>query len=223
MRRIICAAAVFLAITSAKADYAATGIGLQSCGKFAKQYQIPNIEDLYYQWAQGFLSGLNTKTTDGTRRDLSSIPVDQQMQFLRLHCNAHPLAIYMQGALDLYLKLELSKTRVKQQKGIQKDTQDDVISANAVLPSCKLVFADDKAIAAADASEGYSAAKCLGLVEGIAYGASAGAGVCGDPKVTIVQLTRVVVQYIDNLPARLHENFKALALEALRAGFPCKN
>jgi hypothetical protein len=35
------------------------------------------------------------------------------------------------------------------------------------------------------------------------------------------QSIRVVVQYIDSRPARLHENFPDLAQEALRAAWPC--
>jgi hypothetical protein len=32
---------------------------------------------------------------------------------------------------------------------------------------------------------------------------------------------RVVVQYIGERPARMNENFKILAIEALRAAWPC--
>jgi hypothetical protein len=36
------------------------------------------------------------------------------------------------------------------------------------------------------------------------------------------QSIRVVVKYIDDRPERQHEDFMALALEALRAAWPCK-
>jgi hypothetical protein len=45
----------------------------------------------------------------------------------------------------------------------------------------------------------------------------------GTPGPTNGQFMRVVVQYIDQRPARLHENFHNLAHEALRAAWPCKN
>ena len=36
------------------------------------------------------------------------------------------------------------------------------------------------------------------------------------------QTVRVVVQYIDSRPERMHEDFKKLALEAMKAAWPCK-
>jgi hypothetical protein len=36
------------------------------------------------------------------------------------------------------------------------------------------------------------------------------------------QAIRVVIAYIDQRPARMHEPFVALALEALRASWPCR-
>ena len=40
-------------------------------------------------------------------------------------------------------------------------------------------------------------------------------------KVTNAQLVKVVLTYIEAQPARLHENFVMLALEALRTAWPC--
>jgi Rap1a immunity proteins len=40
--------------------------------------------------------------------------------------------------------------------------------------------------------------------------------------VTVGQEIMVVVAYIDARPARMHENFGVLALEALRTAWPCK-
>jgi hypothetical protein len=40
--------------------------------------------------------------------------------------------------------------------------------------------------------------------------------------VTTGQEVRVVIAYIDARPARMHEDFRSLALEALRAAWPCK-
>jgi hypothetical protein len=42
------------------------------------------------------------------------------------------------------------------------------------------------------------------------------------PPVTRQQMVRVVVQYIDNRPARMHERFVILAAEAMTAAWPCK-
>jgi len=40
--------------------------------------------------------------------------------------------------------------------------------------------------------------------------------------VTRGQTVQVVMAYIDSRPARLHESFYALALEALRNAWPCR-
>jgi hypothetical protein len=41
-------------------------------------------------------------------------------------------------------------------------------------------------------------------------------------KVTLVQLVRSIIAYIEDRPARMHEPFIALALEALLTAWPCK-
>ncbi len=43
-----------------------------------------------------------------------------------------------------------------------------------------------------------------------------------EPNTTVGQEVRVVVAYIDARPARMHEPFIALALEALQKAWPCK-
>jgi hypothetical protein len=98
--------------------------------------------------------------------------------------------------------------------------QKDLISANAMMPGCR-IFASDNLDMPVKESLAFSVAKCAGLVEGIAYGGY-GLGVCNAPEVTVGQLVRLVVKYIDARPERQHENFKLLALEALKAAFQCK-
>jgi hypothetical protein len=44
---------------------------------------------------------------------------------------------------------------------------------------------------------------------------------CPPADATTGQGTRVVVQYIDSKPARLNEDFDALAVEAMRKAWPC--
>ena len=94
--------------------------------------------------------------------------------------------------------------------------QEDPLSANARLPGCRdfinTSFGNDDKLFG-------QAMHCAGLVEGIAFAAS---GLCIDPRSTGGQNIRVVVKYIDDRPARMHESFAALALEALRAAWPCK-
>ena len=59
---------------------------------------------------------------------------------------------------------------------------------------------------------------CIGLPEGLDY-----EGVqCRPREVTLGQIVRVVVQYIDSRPARMHEDFRVLAVEAMKAAWPCQ-
>ena len=46
-------------------------------------------------------------------------------------------------------------------------------------------------------------------------------GICLPPDTTSQQATSIVVQYIDGQPARTDEDFRSLAIEALRANWPC--
>lgn len=60
---------------------------------------------------------------------------------------------------------------------------------------------------------------CVGIINGIIYAAP---DVCAPNGFTNEQGVRVVVAYIDRIPARMHEDFAKLAHEALRAALPCK-
>jgi hypothetical protein len=93
---------------------------------------------------------------------------------------------------------------------------EDVTSANFVLPHCRgfinhSVPNDPAALIA----QGY----CLGFIEGLVYG---GGKVCVPSGVTTGQAFKVVIAYIEARPARMHEHFEGLALEALRTAWPCR-
>src|SRR5262245_33327002 len=116
MRRVVCTiVAVAIAITSANVEIATMGVGNENCSNFAKFYQTAPqfVEEYYFAWAQGFLSGTNSHAiaNKGTVRDLSSMSIKQQQQFLRDYCDKHPLADYMAGVLDLYLQFKRSDSR----------------------------------------------------------------------------------------------------------------
>jgi len=61
---------------------------------------------------------------------------------------------------------------------------------------------------------------CVGAVQALVEFA---AGACAPKGATNMQGVRIVLQYIDARPARLHENFNKLAAEALRQAWPCSN
>ena len=115
-------------------------------------------------------------------------------------------------------------------------------SANSILPGCKDAINEKSThqleqglcmgiirwvtqmgdaallVLRADSRDNLDANKRLGL-------RSAWGTLCidGPPhEATLGQVVRVVVAYIDARPARMHAEFGALALEALRDAWPCK-
>lgn len=62
--------------------------------------------------------------------------------------------------------------------------------------------------------------ECAGIIDTIIY---FDASICTPTGSTFKQGALVVVDYLSKRPARLHENFKDLALEALRAAWPCRS
>ena len=98
--------------------------------------------------------------------------------------------------------------------------QEDLKSGNAMLPHCKRALSYIPPDSGADVP----LALCLGAVMGIASTADRlppEARFCPPPSVTPDQLVRVVVQYLEAHPARLHENFFQLAYQAMHAAWPC--
>ena len=90
--------------------------------------------------------------------------------------------------------------------------EKDFRSANYFMPGCRS-FADKIQ------ADLFLSGICMGSIEGVLYGRSE---VCPPKEVTGGQLARVVVQYIDARPARMHEDFRKLALEAVKAAWPCQ-
>jgi hypothetical protein len=109
---------------------------------------------------------------------------------------------------------------------------EDISSANYMLPGCQ-AYADRKPPYDRPFEQGL----CAGTVRGIGFmGSSTMETVDGrvvrtaiqewcldlPDAVTVRQMVRVVVAYIDARPARMHEDFRLLALEALRTAWPCR-
>jgi hypothetical protein len=61
---------------------------------------------------------------------------------------------------------------------------------------------------------------CAGIVVGLSFMGQP-YGMCVPAGTTSQQVASVVVQYIDAQPARIHEDFNPIAVEALRANWPC--
>jgi Ssp1 endopeptidase immunity protein Rap1a len=104
---------------------------------------------------------------------------------------------------------------------------DYLESANVVLPGCKLYIA-----VPAVGTQPFEQGQCSGLVSGTVRLAAImntifnhgdfGAPCVNFPeRVTNWQFVAVVVHFIEARPARMHEDFQQLALEALRDAWPC--
>jgi hypothetical protein len=114
---------------------------------------------------------------------------------------------------------------------------ENVHSANYMLPYCRNWI--DRKLA-----DPFNQGLCAGLVEGIAvtggfvilYALPSDYDkpephlrdlqrelcINAPDDATIEQMVRVVVAYIDARPARMHEDFRNLAREALRTAWPCR-
>jgi hypothetical protein len=96
---------------------------------------------------------------------------------------------------------------------ISEVVADDSFSANSIMPGCHQFLRQEHG----NAAQSFDQGTCFGFIRGLA-----GLTGCRPPEVTQGQLISVVVQYIDARPARTHEYFGRLALEAITAAWPCQ-
>jgi hypothetical protein len=108
---------------------------------------------------------------------------------------------------------------------VAQDAIED--SANTVLHGCKRYIEDSPPPTGRDASliDVGERFRCHGIVDALFY---VGPILppeyrwCPPSGVNKEQLVRMIVAYIERQPQRMHENFKRLALEALRDAWPCR-
>lgn len=98
---------------STKHESAFIGAGSLTCAKFAELYrQAPeDAEAIFFQWAQGFMSGLNAAGLihDTAFHDLSAKTLEAQQSELRAYCDKHPLANYVVAVGTLFQTLPLKQ------------------------------------------------------------------------------------------------------------------
>jgi Rap1a immunity proteins len=94
---------------------------------------------------------------------------------------------------------------------------EDLFSANAIMPGCR----EFNSPSGSNGAITFKTGLCLGIVSTFNMIGSY-VNICSPDNVTNNQLVRVVVKYIDDRPARWHEDFRLLAQEALFAAWPCK-
>ncbi len=100
--------------------------------------------------------------------------------------------------------------------------QQDQYSANSIMPGCREEAA---LIPFSNPSNELSelAHFCLGIIVGLGYMGRSDGTICMPVGLTREEAVRVVVQHIDGQPSRMNENFVPLAIEALKATWPCKH
>jgi hypothetical protein len=98
-------------VASGKEKAATKGVGAQSCAQFGKDRQKSpeRWELLYFAWAEGYMSGLNTALIFqyGTDKndmstDLGKWSVDKQEVSIRSYCAEHPLKDYREAVEALF-------------------------------------------------------------------------------------------------------------------------
>jgi hypothetical protein len=97
----------------ALADAAAIGIGVRTCAQFSKDFsnEPANADTAYTNWAFGFMSGVNVamEAFDKPRRNLASMSFEDKKAYLRSYCENNPTKSPMDGAVEMYGKLDVIK------------------------------------------------------------------------------------------------------------------
>jgi hypothetical protein len=91
------------------------GAGMQTCAVFIAHYKgnVPSLENFYFSWAQGYMSGLNVamsrRVGNSTPADLNAIPPAAQLHFIRDFCDRNPLRRYSAAVEALLGKIRNGK------------------------------------------------------------------------------------------------------------------
>ena len=100
--------------------------------------------------------------------------------------------------------------------------EGDTNSANAVLPMCLAAIRFLDREPGLNAADSFKAGYCLGIIR-TAQNLSPLFKVCSPTGVDNGQSVRVAVAFIRKNPARMHEPFELLALDAFREAWPCSS
>lgn len=92
------------ALTSGAEKAGWIGPGTVSCAEFSRACRDDpkNAENLFFSWALGFMSGLNTELLERGETDLNQLPIFKQKELVRSYCKEHPQAAYFAAVFDLY-------------------------------------------------------------------------------------------------------------------------
>ena len=96
--------------------------------------------------------------------------------------------------------------------------EDATLSADRMLPACAAFIAER---APREIDGVFQAGRCIGLMQGLGF-ASRLLNVCPPDEVTEALRARVAVTYVKAHPERMKEDFRVLAVEAMKKTWPCK-
>ncbi len=111
MRYLIIIAVGLLIATNSNASETVAGAGVNSCGKFLADIETGGevLSAVYFSWAQGYLTGLNTKYSLG-RRSAAELPDRAEIEFwIRIYCEDNPLDQYLMAATRLWASLRATQ------------------------------------------------------------------------------------------------------------------
>ena len=90
----------------------ATGLGMTSCDQFTKSVQAsPKMEDNYFEWAQGYMAGMNSMFGPARfqPKDLTAMKFQDQKTVIRDFCKSHPREEYEAAIPAVYVLLPAMK------------------------------------------------------------------------------------------------------------------
>ena len=114
LRHLAAAAGLFLLIApdAAMAKSLLAGAGAFPCAEFSDQYKENprKVEGVYFTWAQGFMSGLNSGLLASSDIEApylhpNDFDTEDQQRHIRHYCDQHPLADYFEAVMDLYFEM----------------------------------------------------------------------------------------------------------------------
>src|SRR5260370_18938745 len=110
MKQWLIAGAIVLTITfiTPIADAAsAEGVGVRPCEYFMQVYKAdPANDELWFSWAQGFLSGMNIARLNDTPGMFKRMSMEEQKDHIRSFCQANPKKKYFEAVGVLYTRLD---------------------------------------------------------------------------------------------------------------------
>ncbi len=111
MRSVFCTVVVAVVAWAgaALAGLPLEGAGTAKCSEFVKSFSDSSNEGelVFFSWAEGYASGYNESKMQvgGRGHDMSGMSVEDQQEFLRDYCSAHPADDFMSAVTNLYATL----------------------------------------------------------------------------------------------------------------------